>query len=534
MKTSLIILDTTARLAGRAALQERSGLLDRVQRLGPTVCWGPSVGGLPAFSSMDALRPRLGGVAAAVLVDGDQIFLDAALAARGLSRFRPDREDLFTQWEHCRLPVGVGVRAVATRVIPELGGERPADWLAAIRDAPAGRRFHYDTVHRVPFAESLLDARDRPALRAALAERDPVSWDLEGFCSLATDRATDPTPCMDALAYSPQPAPRVDERGMPAAYGFESLACARFPTYVMFDITNLCNARCVHCPQSLVEDDGGRPAFLGEIGHLTLSAFKRVIDECVGRPMQFVRITADGEPLVNKAVFEMIEYASEKGVGPVGLTTNGSLLSEKRAQRLVESGVAIVDFSLDAALPETFHAIRVGLDFERTRRNVQRFIDLRDRSGADIQVMVSFVKQDGNHDEVDAFRAYWEPRVDKVLIREMISNIGLNERSAHLWPGWDARWPCAHFFRRVVINHEGILKACPIDWRQETSNLPVAAQSIYEQWHGEFYWAHRMQHLNDAIAPSSACAECPDWAGTPWSLGYEKVIARLRAADSSD
>jgi hypothetical protein len=193
----------------------------------------------------------------------------------------------------------------------------------------------------------------------------------------------------------------------------------------------------------------------------------------------------------------------------------------------LESGVAVVDFSLDALHRETFDKVRVGLNFEKTRANVLHFIDLVNASGADVKVMVSFVKQDSNVDEVDEFREYWSPRVAEVVVREMISNVGLNDPSTSSWPGWDARWPCAHFFRRVVVNHQGLLKACPIDWEQRTVNEHVKQATLFDQWHGDFYWRHRMQHLNDAIVETSACKKCPDWAGTPWDMGYEKIITRL-------
>ena len=257
-----------------------------------------------------------------------------------------------------------------------------------------------------------------------------------------------------------------------------------------------------------------------------------MIDECARHDVRFVRITADGEPLVHPALFEMLEYAREKGVGQVGLTTNGSLVREEQARRLLESGIAMVDFSLDAVRESTFRKIRVGLKYDKVRDNVLRFVEMRDRMKVDVKVVVSFVKQEDNLEELAEFKAYWEPRVDEVVVREMISNVGLNDPSENLWPGWDQRWPCAHFFRRVVINHRGQLKACPIDWEQRTVNRHVAEAGIFEQWHGDFYWSHRMQHLNDAIADESACRKCPDWAGTPWELGYEKIIARLSRTEA--
>ncbi|MEO0650187.1 MAG: radical SAM protein [Planctomycetota bacterium] len=484
---------------------------------------GAAIEGLPRLADGPSVSAALreAGADALLVVEDGQWFLDPEVVRNGLVDFDPTFHDHFTQWEHCRLPVGVGLRGLAARTWLELAPAHPDEAFAALRARPAGRRFCYDVGQRVPFAESLLDARRSPALIAALRESPFGGRGLADFRDLAAGREA-------GLRYQPPgDAPRMDERRMPAVYGFESADCATFPTYVMFDVTNLCNARCVHCPQSLRGEDGEVPAFLREKEHQSLAAFQSVIDECATHGVQFVRITADGEPLVHPHLFEMLEYARDRGVGPVGLTTNASLLRPDKAERLLDSGVAMVDFSLDAASQATFDAIRVGLSYERTLANVEHFLRRRDERGSPVRVVVSFVKQAANLHEVEAFRARWEPRVDEVVVREMISNVGLNDPTESAWPGWDARWPCAHFFRRVVINHQGTLKACPIDWEQRTVNLPVSAESVVDQWHGDFYWSHRMQHLNDRIVASSACSDCRDWAGTPWDLGYEKIVARL-------
>lgn len=519
---ALVLVDCSGGTPDAALLVQwqRSGFVERVEALGKRVFfwsntetegpWDRLVDAVALDAALDA-----SGANTLIIVDPKQLFLDVELVQAGLAAFDPSYHDQFTQWEHCRLPVGVGVRALATRSWHELGAASPEDAFARLRSEPAGRRFSYDVENRVSYSESLLDTR-----RAQ--PTDGTSWNLAGFLQLAS--GTD----QDRLRYLPsESAPRVDERRMPAAYGFESDACAEFPTYVMFDITNVCNARCIHCPQSLRGEDGKLPDFLRDTEHQSLESYKRVIDECTQHDVRFVRITADGEPLVHPHLFEMLEYARDNEVGPVGLTTNGSLLTEERAKRLVDSGVSVVDFSLDAFYPDTFAKVRVGLNFEKTHANVLRFIDLVKERDANVKIMVSFVKQDANVDEVAEFKKYWEPRVSEVVVREMISNVGLNDPSTSTWPGWDARWPCAHFFRRVVVNHQGVLKACPIDWEQRTVNKHIDEANLFDQWHGDFYWRHRMQHLNDKIVDTSACKSCPDWAGTPWDMGYEKIIERL-------
>lgn len=526
----LLVLDVETTDPRSRELWEQSRLLERVGEVCPAwVLWDPGsawrVPGATSFSDFSDLLAyaKAEGAQALVLVEGGQVFLDVAISLEGLRSFHPERIDYFTQWEHCRLPVGAGVRAISVRSLERMSARSPMECLEQIRLNPADFKYHYDVAHEVSFEESLLDCQDSAALRRLLAaQSDGWSWDTAGFLGLVRR-----TPEMAPRYVPPFEAPRVDERKMPAAYGFESPECAEFPTYIMFDVVNVCNARCVHCPQSIANVNGSKPDFLAEPGHLSLDLFKRVIDECAGRPLQFVRITADGEPLVHKQLFDMIEYAAGRGVGPVGLTTNGSLLTPEKSKRLLQSGLYMIDFSLDAATAETFAKVRAGLKFDKVRRNVHEFIDLRDRLGAPVKVMVSFVKQRANIHELSAFVDYWTPLVDKVLIREMISNVGLNETSESAFPGWDHRWPCVHFFRRVVINHQGVLKACPIDWEQKTVYRSMTETSVYDAWHSHHYWLNRLEHLNDEIPDRRVCKKCKDWAGTPWEMGYEKVIAQL-------
>ena len=49
------------------------------------------------------------------------------------------------------------------------------------------------------------------------------------------------------------------------------------------------------------------------------------------------------------------------------LTTNGTTMVEKRIERIIASGVQVVDVSIDALTPETYAKVRVGGDLNVTR-----------------------------------------------------------------------------------------------------------------------------------------------------------------------
>ncbi len=443
-------------------------------------------------------------------IDGRQVFLLPECVET--ARKRGPEVDYFTQWEHCRLPVGLGVRTFRPRSLRESGARTPEAHFAFVRSHPGRFRIHHDETPWTGAEAATLDLRYAEPLAPFVGTPARTLLRLAAAGTRALPR------------YAPEAAaPRTDERRMPAAWGFETPEGGEFPNYLMFDITNKCNAKCVHCPQStLYADNDHRP------GHLDFAIFRKAIDECRGRRLQLVRITADGEPLIHRHLFDMVEYAVAADVGPVALTTNGSLLTREKAERLVRAGLFMVDVSLDALHRETFERIRVGLDYDRTQASVQHLLDARDALAAPLRVMVSFVEQEANRAERDAFVAHWEGRVDKVLVRELTSNVNTVEVSNATRPS--RRWPCPHWFRRVVVNFDGSLKACPIDWKGESIYRHLSETTIAEAWQSAFYRDHRLQHLNDRIDCGSLCFSCEDWKTTPWEMGYEKVVGQLGRA----
>jgi len=454
-----------------------------------------------------------------VFIEIEQIFLDVNIVKKALADKSYADADYFTQYEHTRLPIGVGARVFAMKAFKMfLTNENPEVWTGVFRKLNV--KYDGKTYSELKFAmyDSRLSKTSAPLVRNELK----LTFDLEGFLRLAEKYG-------NALLYKEHRTGKytLDERKMPAVYGFESSHCAEFPSYIMFDITNVCNSRCVHCPHSVKYSmSGARAVFLD------MDIYKKVIDECAVRKIDLIRLTADGEPLLHKGLVDMVKYASEKGIKTVGLTTNGSLMTRDIASRLMDAGLFMVDFSLDAAKNSTYSRIRQGMDFFKVVKNIEDFLSLKKKKKSRVKVMVSFVKQKDNEGEEKEFMRLWEKKVDKVLIREIISNVNLIKvKNADKVV---RRWPCPHFFRRIVINYDGIIKACPVDWENKTLFMSIKDTSIYDAWHSGFYAKNRLEHLNNSFVKKSACGDCGDWQGSPWRLGYEKVVKNLKINKTED
>jgi MoaA/NifB/PqqE/SkfB family radical SAM enzyme len=308
------------------------------------------------------------------------------------------------------------------------------------------------------------------------------------------------------------------ENSSQAEYGFGGRLTAEFPSQINMDITEVCNLACTHCPHPTFaksEHYAGR--------HLDPALNEKMIEEVrqhgQGRT-QYIRYASNGEPLVHPNGYDMIQAAVDHSGVFVTLTTNGKIMNEKRTQRLLESGVHLIDISIDAFKPETYAKIRVKGNLDVTRENVLRLIRWVQESKVSTKVVVSFVEQPGNASEVVDFESYWKDQgAEHVIIRRLHSCSGAVENLADkrrklLQPM--KRKPCLYPWERLVINARGDLAFCPSDWVHGSYIADYRNTSIHNEWQGEFYKRLREAHLNNDYGNHEFCGQCPDWAATRW------------------
>lgn len=308
------------------------------------------------------------------------------------------------------------------------------------------------------------------------------------------------------------------ENSSQAEYGFGGRLTTEFPSQILMDITEVCNLACTHCPHPTFaksEHYAGR--------HLDPALNEKMIEEVrqhgQGRT-QYIRYASNGEPLVHPNGYDMIQAAVDYSGVFVTLTSNGKIMNEKRTQRLLESGVHLIDISIDAFKPETYAKIRVKGNLDVTRENVLRLIRWVKESKASTKVVVSFVEQPENASEAVDFESYWKDQgAEYVIIRRLHSCSGAVEHLADkrrklLQPM--KRRPCLYPWERVVINARGDLAFCPSDWVHGSYVAKYCNTTIKEEWQGEFYRRLRDAHLSNQYGNHAFCGQCPDWAATRW------------------
>lgn len=322
-------------------------------------------------------------------------------------------------------------------------------------------------------------------------------------------------------------------------YDFGGRLTADFPSQILMDITEVCNLACTHCPHP---DFAKSEHYAGR--HLDPALNEKMIEEVhqhgQGRT-QYIRYASNGEPLVHPNGYDMIQSAVDHSGVYVTLTTNGKIMNEKRTQRLLESGVHLIDISIDAFKPETYAKIRVKGNLDVTRENVLRLLRWVRESKAKTKVVVSFVEQPQNTQEVADFERYWKDQgANFVVIRRLHSCSGAVQELADLRRtalSTTKRRPCLYPWERIVINARGNLAFCPSDWVHGSYVADYRNTTIHSEWQGDFYQALRQGHQTNEYSNHTFCGNCPDWAATRWpneGRSYADMVEEFIAQDNPE
>jgi sulfatase maturation enzyme AslB (radical SAM superfamily) len=301
-----------------------------------------------------------------------------------------------------------------------------------------------------------------------------------------------------------------------ATYGFHDYLRPEFPSQIIVDVTEKCNLACAHCPHHLFERSknyGGR--------HLDQSLHKKLIDEIASdgkNYCRYIRYTGLGETLLHPKFVEMIEYASKYCEVPLNVTTNGQILTEERAKRLLDAGVDIFDISIDAYSAETYRKIRRKGDLSKVRTNCLRLIKTIHTHKYKTKLIVSFVEQPLNKNESLKFKSFWENcGADFVVIRPLHSASGAVKKIAQkMKEHLSERRPCLYPWERLILNPLGRISYCPAEWKYQACFADFRVTTIKDIWQGDFMRALRKAHLRNDFSNFSFCRQCPDWSLTVW------------------
>jgi radical SAM protein with 4Fe4S-binding SPASM domain len=238
------------------------------------------------------------------------------------------------------------------------------------------------------------------------------------------------------------------------------------------------------------------------MGHMTLETFKKIVDQALGH-VEFISIASRGEPLLCPHIESMLAYTVGKFLN-LKLNTNASLLDEKKAHAILQSGVKTLVISADAAEEPLYSQLRVNGSLTKVLDNVDRFQRIRANHYPDSNIItrvsgVSF----SDRQDFDSMQRLWGGMVDQVAFVEYNPWENVYDRT----PG-SIIAPCSDLWRRMFVWWDGKANPCDVDYRSSLSVGNIFEHTLAELWHSSKYQSLREDHLNSRRTSRAPCNRC--------------------------
>ena len=236
--------------------------------------------------------------------------------------------------------------------------------------------------------------------------------------------------------------------------------------YLRVSVTDMCNYRCTYCmPKE------GIPLK----SHRDILSYESIalIASCAAR-MGFTKIRlTGGEPLVKRNIESLVRMISLSGkYREITMTTNGSLLTDTKAQQLKDNGLTRINISLDTLDPVRFTELTRGGNIN----DVLTGIEAANKAGLfPIKInMIIFAQT--KPEELDIMRSFC---ADNGLTLQTIKHFSLyNRENETEYPHtFDRPQPC-ELCNRLRLTADGYFKSCLFSDKETQVDLNNIEESI--------------------------------------------------------
>lgn len=253
------------------------------------------------------------------------------------------------------------------------------------------------------------------------------------------------------------------------------------PLQIDVELNAGCNMACPFCIHGYQKIENNL---------LDRAKFEKILKEAVIIGVKSVKFNYINEPMLRKDLEEIIRWTKDQGIINIYMVTNGTLLTPKRRQSLMQSGLTKLFVSLDAITEDTYNRQRLSGQFNKVVTNVLAFIKERNEIGQQFPlVRVSFLRNQINKHEEKAFQEFWQDKADLIAFQKMNE---IPDRKTSLTIA-DAEMPskgCDLPFKQLVIDDDGeILPCCKLAGKK----LPIGKidiMTLQEAWDSS-----KMKHL---------------------------------------
>lgn len=273
---------------------------------------------------------------------------------------------------------------------------------------------------------------------------------------------------------------------------------SKFPLHVDIELSSACDLNCPMCYTTTQEfKDEVRPGLMDE------KLFKKIIDECSKYNLYSIRLSLRGEPFIHPKIFELIEYAKNKGIKEVSSLTHGGKLDEDKFEKLIDLGLDWLTISFDG-IGETYEKIRHPLKFDDAVKKIANYQKIKKRRGVVKPVIKVQTIWPAISENPEEFYNIFNPITDQIASNPLIDYLG-NDSSIV----YEENFTCPQLWERLVIGSDGRVMLCANDEMGTHIIGDVKNESIHEIWHGEKINKAREIHVkHNGVKEMQVCKQC--------------------------
>ena len=154
------------------------------------------------------------------------------------------------------------------------------------------------------------------------------------------------------------------------------------PRTIGLVLSNRCNLGCIHCYQAKNDDSLLAPVEIGRELRRELAGFYPYLSalDCLG-----------GEVFLSPGFAELVDDVAAMVSRPIlRLTTNGTLIDETWAERMVRIPFRTMTISIDGATSATYRRLRLGGELETVLAGIRRIQNWKEKLGSQFPYLDSF------------------------------------------------------------------------------------------------------------------------------------------------
>jgi MoaA/NifB/PqqE/SkfB family radical SAM enzyme len=238
--------------------------------------------------------------------------------------------------------------------------------------------------------------------------------------------------------------------------------------------TNRCNAHCYFCPRDQTPHQGlMTPEVFDQALRRTVE-FREVVDEHFGKHIK-VNLCGLGEPLLNRHTPDFVRKIRDAGFER-SISTNGSLLDERRAEALLDAGLQGAEINV-GEVDDDYEQI-YGLPFEKTCEHVVRFAEM---AKGQCQVRIVLVNHRRDTQHTAKMMDFWKSHgISQFMTFDVMNRGGAlfvddmqyasyaeRREATALFEQRGVQPICSVPFVLLFIGYDGQYYLCCSDWKKE-------------------------------------------------------------------